>query len=99
MAVGPINTGAPNMPPATASSAVKPANPQDANRLQDALKGPATDDNRLKELQDKLRALDQKEKDGKLSPADRMDMQSIKSELARAGGGPAPTAGKAGGLL
>jgi|1186.fasta_scaffold262169_2 hypothetical protein len=94
MAVGSINSGPPNMLPPANNSAVKPANPQDAGKLQDALKGPGAGESRLKELQQKLAALEQRQKDGTLSPADRMDMQSIKSELAKASGGPPNIAGK-----
>ena len=55
MAVGPINSGAPNMLPPANNSAMKPANPQDAGKLQDALKGPAADENRIIESAAKAR--------------------------------------------
>jgi hypothetical protein len=85
MAVGPINSGAPNVPPPATNPALKPANPQDAGKLQEAVKAPTADElgKRLEDLKGKLDALQQKQKEGRASPADRMEAQSLQSEMTR----------------
>ena len=92
MAVGPINTAGNSQLNQTQGNApgLRPANAQDTAKLQQATSGggsPVGEQiDKIKGLQDQIKAVDERIKGGKSTPMDSMEKQSLNAKLKEATG-------------
>jgi hypothetical protein len=92
MAVGPINTAGNSQLNQTQGNTpgLKPASAQDTAKLQQATSGggsPVGEQiDKIKGLQDQIKAVDERIKGGKSTPMDSMEKQSLQAKLREATG-------------